>query len=123
MPEPPDPLERVRQLCLAMPGVTEVLAHGESTFRVQRRMFVTFASAHNHHGAGRPAIWVKATHADQAALLAAAPERFFVPPYVGPSGWVGMWLDRRVSWRSVATVLGEGWRQAAAPRPRRVRAR
>ena len=49
--------------------------------------------AGNHHGRGRNATWLKAAPGDQAAMVAAAPDCFFVPPYVGPSGWVGIWLD------------------------------
>ncbi len=67
-------------------------------------MFAMYASASNHHGGGRHAVWLKATKDDQAKMVRAAPDRFFVPPYVGPSGWVGVWLDGDVDW-------GATWRE------------
>jgi len=62
----------------------------------------------NHHGDGRVAVWCKASPGAQEALVEADPERFFVPPYVGPSGWVGIRLDRKLSWDVVAGLLEEG---------------
>lgn len=42
--------------------------------------------------------------------------RFFVPPYVGPSGWVGVWLDAKTDWTELAGLLADGWRLAAPKR-------
>ena len=106
---PPSPLQRLRKLCLALPEAHEVEAWGEPTFRVRNRMFATYASAANHHGKGRPAVWCKAAPDNQALMVTAAPKRFFVPPYVGPSGWVGVWLDGRVNWSELAELLRDGY--------------
>ena len=54
-----DPLERVRRICLGLPGAWEKLSHGEPTFWVGKRMFAMLANAGNHHGAGRHAVWCK----------------------------------------------------------------
>jgi hypothetical protein len=102
---PQSPLEKVRRICLALPGVWEKTSHGEPTFWAGKRMFATFADASNHHGAGRHAVWCRATHATQDLLVSRSPDRYFVPPYVGPSGWVGMYLDRRPKWTEVAERL------------------
>ncbi|HYW51195.1 MAG TPA: MmcQ/YjbR family DNA-binding protein [Gemmatimonadaceae bacterium] len=107
-----DPLIRLRALCLALPGATEKVAWGESTFRAPK-MFATYAGADNHHGAGRPAAWIKATAVNQALLIESDPDRFFKPPYVGPSGWIGVWLDRRPPWKQVAELLEDGYRLVA----------
>jgi len=112
----PSPLARLRKVCLALPEAHEVEAWGEPTFRVRNKMFATFADAHNHHGAGRPAVWCKAGPGNQAIMVDTAPNRFFVPPYVGPSGWIGIWLDKRVDWREVADLIGEAYRLAAPKR-------
>src|SRR5476649_1130109 len=95
---PPRPITRLRKLCLALPEAHEVEAWGEPTFRVRNKMFAMFASAKTHHGRGRPGVWFKATREDQAKLVQAAPDCFFVPPYVGKSGWVGAWLDGVADW-------------------------
>ncbi len=125
----PDPLPRLRALCLALPAAHEVEAWGEPTFRVRNKLFAMFASAGNHHGGGRPAVWLKAAPGNQELMVAAAPDRFFRPPYVGPSGWVGVWLDRRVRWKELAGLVEDSYelvapkRRLAAPPVKAVKAR
>ena len=106
-------LDRVRKICLALPQAHEVIAWGEPTFRVRNKLFAMYASGRNHHGAGRNAIWCKATHIDQELLIRADPNRFFSPPYVGPSGWVGIYLDGTPDWDAVAAQLGDAYRLIA----------
>ena len=110
---PPRPLTRLRKLCLALPEAHEVEAWGEPTFRVKNRMFATFASAANHHGGGRPAVWCKAAPGEQALRVRATPDRFFVPPYVGPSGWIGAWLDGDADWDEIGDLVRDGYRLIA----------
>ena len=106
-------ITRLRKLCLALPEAHEVEAWGEPTFRVRNKMFATFADANNHHGGGRPAAWLKAGPGEQGLLVRAAADRFFVPPYVGPSGWVGVWLDGNVDWDELRELLEDGYRLVA----------
>jgi len=75
-----------------------------------------YADAANHHGKGRHAVWLKAAAGDQETMVKAAPECFFVPPYVGPSGWVGIWLDGVVDWDDVAQFLRDSYRLVAPKR-------
>jgi predicted DNA-binding protein (MmcQ/YjbR family) len=112
------PLARLRKLCLGLPEGHEVEAWGEPTFRVRNKLFAMYAAANNHHGGGRPAVWCKAGPGNQALMLQAAPARFFVPPYVGPSGWVGVWLDGAVDWSELADLLCDSYRLVA---PKRLR--
>lgn len=110
------PLSRLRTLCLALPHAHEVEAWGEPTFRVRNKLFAMYASPGNHHGGGRPAVWCKAAPGNQEIMIQAEPGRFFVPPYVGPSGWVGIWLDRRPRWSQVADLLEDSYRLVAPKR-------
>jgi hypothetical protein len=110
---PPSPLTRLRKLCLALPEAHEVEAWGEPTFRVKNKIFAMYAQANNHHGGGRNAVWCKAAAVNQRLMVEAAPDRFFVPPYVGPSGWIGVWLDGKVDWSEVADLLRDGYRMTA----------
>lgn len=112
----PRPLARLRRLCLALPEAHEVVAWGEPTFRVKNRQFAMYADARNHHGAGRHAVWVKAAPGRQARMVRTAPDRFFVPAYVGPMGWLGVWLDGTCDWGELAAVLRDAYRLAAPPR-------
>lgn len=115
---PPRPLTRLRRICLALPEAHEVEAWGEPTFRVRNKLFAMFASASTHHGQGRPAVWCKAGSGNQQIMVRGAPDRFFVPPYVGPSGWVGIWLDGRVQWDELADLLRDSYDLVA---PKRIR--
>lgn len=116
---PPNPLARVRTICLALPEAHEVEAWGEATFRVRNKLFAMYASAESHHGGGRPAIWIKAAAGNQSLMLQFAPHRFFVPPYVGPSGWVGVWLDDVAQWGELEELLRDAYLLTA---PKRVSA-
>ena len=104
-----DPLEKLRSVCLALPEAHEVEAWGSPTFRLRNKLFAMYASADDHHGGGRPGVWVKSTPVNQDLLLRQDPERFFSPPYVGPSGWIGIYLDKRPSWRVVAEIIRDGY--------------
>jgi predicted DNA-binding protein (MmcQ/YjbR family) len=115
---PPRPLTRLRKLCLALPEAHEVEAWGEPTFRVRNKMFAMYASASNHHGGGRHAVWLKAAPGDQPRMVQAAPQMFFVPPYMGKSGWVGMWLDADTDWSLTAELAADAYRLVA---PKRLR--
>jgi len=114
----PRALTRVRKLSLALPEAHEVEAWGEPTFRVRNKLFAMYASADNHHGKGRPALWVKAAASNQQLMLRSEPDRFFSPPYVGPSGWIGVWLDGDVDWKELAELVRDGYLLIA---PKRLR--
>ena len=113
---PPRPLTRVRNLCLALPEAHEVEAWGAATFRVRKKLFAMYSSPDSQHSGGRPAVWCKAGPGNQQLMVAAAPKRFFVPPYVGPSGWVGVYLDGAVDWAELDELLRDAYRLVAPKR-------
>ena len=88
-------------------------AWGAPTFRVRNKLFAMYADAGNHHGKGIAGVWIKATHVNQDLLVRSDPDRFFVPPYVGPSGWIGVRLTGRPDWDLVADLLRDGYRLIA----------
>ncbi|HZN77335.1 MAG TPA: MmcQ/YjbR family DNA-binding protein [Micromonosporaceae bacterium] len=107
-------LDRVRAICLAFPGVTERLSHGAPTWFV-RRSFVTYW-VDGHHDLEFPHLWCAAPVGAQAELVAADPERFFRPPYVGGRGWVGVRMDGRVDWTEVGELCEDAYRTVAPVR-------
>ncbi len=109
-----DPLARLRTIIEAWPETREKLSHGAPTWWGGRKTFATYAD--HHHGDGRVAVWVKSSFGEQELRVEADPETFFVPPYLGPSGWVGMRLDRDPDWEIVELLLEEGYRMAAPKR-------
>lgn len=110
-----DTLERLRRICLALPETTERLSHGEPTWFVRgRKPFVMYA---DHHHDERLAFWCAAPSGVQHALISSDPERFFVPPYVGVRGWLGVRLDGPVDWDNIAELVADAYCEVA---PRRL---
>ena len=110
-------LQRLRQLCLALPEATEKLSHGEPTFFVRKKVFAMFAN--NHHNDGRLAVWLPVPPGMQMMLIEASPEKFFKPPYVGVRGWVGIELPQ-ISDEELTYHLYNAYRQIA---PQKLRLR
>jgi hypothetical protein len=52
----------------------------------------------------------------QAALVDAVPEHYFVPPYVGHRGWLGVRLDRDLSWDEIAGAIEDAYLTVAPKR-------
>jgi hypothetical protein len=102
-------LARVRAICLALPDVEERPSHGAPTFFVRgKRAFVNFVD--NHHHDGKLALWCAAPPGFQASIVDTAPDRYYVPAYVGHLGWVGVRLDRGTSWDEIAAVIERAYR-------------
>jgi predicted DNA-binding protein (MmcQ/YjbR family) len=110
------PLERLRDICLALPGAIEKVAWGEATWRVKGRLFAQLDD--HHHGADRLAVWLPAPVGEQEGLVSADAARFFRPPYVGHRGWVGVRIDGRPRWSLVAALVQQAHRYVARPRSR-----
>ena len=105
-------VQHVRKLCLALPETSERLSHGAPTFFVrEKRSFVMVWD--DHHGDGIFGLWVAAPPGNQELLVAADPERFFRPPYVGHRGWLGVRLDGVVDWDEVAGIVEDAWATVA----------
>lgn len=117
MPPAPPQLARLRKMCLALPDAHEVKAWGEPTFRVKNKLFAMYASANTHHGRDHNAVWLKSTPVNQGFMVRDKPKRYFVPPYVGPSGWVGVVLDGRVNWSELSDLLRDA-HELASLRPK-----
>jgi len=110
-------LAQVRRICLALPEVTERASHGSPAFFAGKKQFVHFWD--DHHGDGELCVWCAAPPGAQEMLVAADPDLFFVPPYVGFRGWLGVRLDRGRDSEEIAGVLENAYRTVA---PRRLAA-
>lgn len=108
-------LARLRGLCLALPEATERVSHGEPCWFVRdKKMFAMFA---NRHHDDRVACWLAAAPGEQQALTASNPELFFVPPYVGTRGWIGVRLDRSgIEADLLAELITDAYRAVAPAR-------
>ncbi len=108
---PSQPTERLRAICLALPEACEKETWGNPTFRVREKIF-----AMERRDDDRVSLWCKAPPGSQTILVAADPDRFFVPPYVGHKGWVGMRLDEGPDWEEVASLVRRSYRLVAPKR-------
>jgi predicted DNA-binding protein (MmcQ/YjbR family) len=105
--------EAVRKVCLSFPEAEERPSHGSPDFRVRGKSFASYMV--NHHGDGRVALWLTAQPGAQQAYCEAEPKHFFVPPYVGPRGWLGVNLDKGLSWKRIAELVREAYTKVAPP--------
>src|SRR6476619_4426244 len=99
-----DPLRRVSEICLAFPEVSIERQGSHATFRVRKKVFAYFLD--DHHGDGIVSVCVKTLLGENRDLAHERPSQFYLPPYIGPRGWVGIRLDvPSVSWDEVASLV------------------
>jgi predicted DNA-binding protein (MmcQ/YjbR family) len=99
--------DAVRELCLAFPDSEEVISHGSPNFKSGGKTFATCTI--NHHGDGRVALNIASPPGTQQLHTEMEPDQYFVPPYVGPKGWVGIDLNSGLSWKSIANHVRAAW--------------
>ena len=103
-----DPIERVRQLCVALPEVGERLSHGAPTWFIRDKK--TLATVwDNHHNDRRLGLICAAPPGVQQQLIDEEPDRFYIPAYVGHRGWIGVRLDRKVDWQEIEQILVDAY--------------
>ena len=102
--------DAVRDACLWLPGAEEVMSHGMPSYKAGK-MFANFTV--NHHGDGRVSLWLAAPPGAQELYTKADPEHYFVPPYVGPKGWLGVNLNSGLDWQRVASHIREAYLHVA----------
>jgi predicted DNA-binding protein (MmcQ/YjbR family) len=103
----PERRRKVIEICHALPEVT-VEEQQHVTFRVRGKTFAYYLD--DHHGDGRVALNCKAAPNENQELVASEPERFFIPAYLGPRGWVGYYLDlQSVDWAEVSELVRESY--------------
>jgi hypothetical protein len=110
-----DLVVEVRAICMALPEATERLSHGTPNWFVRGKSAFVTLWPDGHHDNDFPHLWCAAPPGEQAALIAADPERFFRPPYVGHRGWLGVRLDREIDWTEIAELCIDAYR-AVAPK-------
>jgi predicted DNA-binding protein (MmcQ/YjbR family) len=106
--------EAVRALCLSFPEAEEIESHGSPNFRARKgKIFAVFAL--NHHGDGHVALWLNTPALEQSRLIASSKD-IYKPPYVGPSGWIGVELNRGISWKRVIELARLAFENASPPK-------
>ena len=112
-------LAKLRDACMALPDVSERPSHGMPAWFVgsgtKQRQFAVFSN--DHHGDGRIAMCCAADRGVQTMLVDSDPDVYYVPPYVGPAGWIGVRLDRGLSWAQVGALVEAARDTIAARQP------
>ena len=103
--------DAARDVCLAFPQVEERVGHGMPDYKVAGKTFAMLAV--NHHGDGRIALWLHAPPGAQQLHTHGEPALYFVPPYVGPRGWLGVQLDKGNDWGTIAQRVREAYAHVA----------
>ena len=103
--------DRVREICLALPGATEKLSHGAPAFFVGKQFLMLWADG--HHDDDFPHLWCAAPPGVQDEVITTEPDRFFRPPYVGHRGWLGLRLDRPIDDWELRAVVEDAYRTVA----------
>jgi hypothetical protein len=107
-----DPVQRLREICLALPEVSERSSHGEPTWFVRGKKTVASLDNH-HHGSDHLACWCPAPPGVQREMIEQDPQRFFSPPYVGGRGWLGVRIDNEPDWDEIARIVEDAYRFVA----------
>lgn len=104
-------IDRVRELCLSLPEAAEKAfgGHEAPSFRVRDKLFVMTAEDGG-------SMTMKAPPGEQAALVEADPDTFFVPAYVGHKGWIGILLRPDLDWAHMAELIEDSYRLTAPKR-------
>ncbi len=106
------PLDRVvRDFCLGLPESEETVSHGRPDFRVRGKTFATYSI--NHHGDGRVALLLNSPAGAQQLYTEQDPKAYFVPPYVGPRGWLGIELTQGLPWPRVGQQVVQAYNKVA----------
>lgn len=105
-------LQRLTKICLALPEATAERSGSHVTFRVRKKVFAYFLD--NHHGDGIVSVCVKTQLGENQDLAKGEPDRFYIPAYIGPRGWVGLRLDRgALDWNEVSDFVTSSYRLVA----------
>ena len=102
---------RLRAICLELPEAYEEPMKRGPSYRIEGRIFTV----------ERPrgdwlALWCKVPEGTRDFIIAANPARFFVPPYFGAKGWIGMGLDEAADWREIDAFVRRSYRMTAPKR-------
>ena len=109
-------LRRLTQICLALPEAERTLSEPHAGFRVRGRTFAYYLDDHRGDE-GIVGVVCKARWGENEALIASDPDRFYMPAYLGPKGWVGLRLDTdRVDWDEVREAVTESYLLVAPKR-------
>jgi predicted DNA-binding protein (MmcQ/YjbR family) len=107
-----DRLDKLSEICLTLPQAVRENQLSHATFRVAKKVFAYYLN--NHHDDGIVCVCCKVLPGDNERLIAANPQKFIMPAYIGPRGWVGLRLDRpTLDWDEAKELVRGSYAQTA----------
>jgi predicted DNA-binding protein (MmcQ/YjbR family) len=102
---------RLRAVCFVLPEAKEELMRRGPSYRVADKTF-----ALKRLRGDWLALRCKVPEGSREILLQAEPMRFFIPPYFGAKGWIGVGLDEKADWREIEGFVRRSYRLVAPKR-------
>jgi predicted DNA-binding protein (MmcQ/YjbR family) len=99
---------RLRAICLSLPEAYEEPMRRGPSYRVQDKIFAVERTWNDWMG-----LWCKVPEGTRELILGSNPARFFIPPYFGAKGWIGVGLDEAADWREVEGFVYRSYRLVA----------
>jgi hypothetical protein len=99
----------VRRIALSLPETVELEMWNHPTFHVDGRMFITVPD-------DQTSFAVRCPKEERRELIAAEPEKFWVPPHEASSAWVRARLDALEDLNELYDILVDSWQQVAPDR-------
>jgi predicted DNA-binding protein (MmcQ/YjbR family) len=105
-------LRLLSAVCLALPEAERTLCGAHADFRVHGKIFAYYLK--NHGGDGIVAACVKARLGEHVQHVERAPNRFYLPQFIGRRGWFGVRLDQGdIDWDEVKALVAVSYNLAA----------
>ncbi|RKU24231.1 hypothetical protein C6500_00265 [Candidatus Poribacteria bacterium] len=106
--------DAVPELFHALPNVESKRGEHLSRFLVEEKVFAYYAL--NHHGDQRVALWLNVPKGSQRLYLESGLNGYFVPPYVGHKGYLGVELNKDIEWATVEFHVREAYANVSRTR-------
>jgi predicted DNA-binding protein (MmcQ/YjbR family) len=105
-------LRLLSAVCLALPEVERIDCGAHADFRVRGKVFAYFLK--NHGGDGIIAACFKSRLGEHLEHVKRAPDRFYLPQFIGRRGWCGLRLDQGdIDWDEVKALALVSYNLAA----------
>ena len=106
-------VDRLRKICSKLPEV-ELTSKTGQHHRLEVRGKTLGYHTVDHHGDGRVALSIKARKGENVGYVESDPVRYFMPPYMGHHGYIGIYLDvKKVDWKEIEALVLEAYRLTA----------
>jgi phosphoribosylglycinamide formyltransferase-1 len=114
-PSRQDRLDALTKICLALPETRREDKGSHCAFLVSKKTFAYYLN--NHHGDNIISVCCKVLPGENTFLVESNPDRFYLPAYIGPRGWIALRMDLpKLNWSEVKELILGSYLQLAPKR-------